>query len=42
LSTNPREALRAPAAVGANVIAITVKQGNAVKVYTVTVTRAGS
>lgn len=31
----------APLAVGENVIAITVKQGNAVKVYTVTVTRAG-
>ena len=29
-------------AVGENVIAITVKQGNAVKVYTVTVTRAAS
>lgn len=29
-------------AVGANVIAVTVKQGNAVKVYTVTVTRAAS
>lgn len=27
---------------GANVIAVTVKQGNAVKVYTVTVTRAGA
>lgn len=32
----------APLAVGANVIAVTVKQGNAVKVYTVTVTRAAS
>lgn len=29
-------------AVGANVIAVTVKQGNATKVYTVTVTRAAS
>lgn len=29
-------------AVGANVIAVTVKNGNAVKVYTVTVTRAGT
>ena len=29
-------------AVGANVIAVTVKQGNAVKVYSVTVTRAAS
>lgn len=29
-------------AVGANVIAVTVKQGNAVKVYTVTVTRASA
>ena len=29
-------------AVGANVIAVTVKNGNAVKVYTVTVTRASS
>ena len=29
-------------AVGENVIAVTVKQGNAVKVYTVTVTRAAS
>ena len=29
-------------AVGANTIAVTVKQGNAVKVYTVTVTRAAS
>jgi len=39
---NVRNGGNAPLAEGANVIAVTVKQGNAVKVYTVTVTRAGA
>lgn len=39
---NVRNGGNAVLAEGANVIAVTVKQGNAVKVYTVTVTRAGA
>jgi len=39
---NVRNGGNAALAEGANVVAVTVKQGNAVKVYTVTVTRAGA